>query len=180
MRIILTRHGETEENKLGISQGHLPGKLSELGISQAKILGEKLKDENVAVIYTSDLARCTETAKEIFRHHPESKLILDKRIRERSHGVFEGKKVGRQDWESLDGDIYTNKPQGGENFEELWVRVQNFFNEIKMKHSDETIVIVGHGGSMCILQGIIENKDLQYSLDEIPKLKNTETVEFNI
>ena len=38
MRLILTRHGETEENATGIRQGHLPGKLSEKGIEQAKKL----------------------------------------------------------------------------------------------------------------------------------------------
>ena len=32
MKIILTRHGETEENKKGIMQGHIPGTLSEEGI----------------------------------------------------------------------------------------------------------------------------------------------------
>jgi len=36
MRLIITRHGETEENRARIIQGHLPGKLSEIGINQAK------------------------------------------------------------------------------------------------------------------------------------------------
>jgi len=28
MKLIIVRHGETEENKKGILQGHLPGKLT--------------------------------------------------------------------------------------------------------------------------------------------------------
>lgn len=36
MRLILARHAETEGNKEGILQGHLPGKLTELGKEQAK------------------------------------------------------------------------------------------------------------------------------------------------
>ena len=33
--LILTRHGETLENRQGIMQGHMPGTLSPLGIQQA-------------------------------------------------------------------------------------------------------------------------------------------------
>ena len=36
IELILSRHGETEENKLHIMQGQLPGHLSELGKQQAK------------------------------------------------------------------------------------------------------------------------------------------------
>ena len=61
MRIILTRHGETEENKKGIMQGHMPGNLSVEGINQAKKLGLRLKDENVSAVYSSDLKRAVDT-----------------------------------------------------------------------------------------------------------------------
>ena len=39
MRIILVRHGETDENAAGIIQGHLPGTLSVRGREQARLLG---------------------------------------------------------------------------------------------------------------------------------------------
>ena len=47
MRLILTRHGETEENVADIIQGHLPGKLSEKGIAQVKKVAKRLKDEKI-------------------------------------------------------------------------------------------------------------------------------------
>ncbi len=43
MRLIITRHGETEENKNKIFQGHLPGKLTQLGIEQAQKISIKIK-----------------------------------------------------------------------------------------------------------------------------------------
>ena len=52
MRLIITRHGETEENKAGIMQGHLPGVLSELGKEQAEKLAERFKNDKI------DLVRC--------------------------------------------------------------------------------------------------------------------------
>ena len=45
MNLIITRHGETKENKLGIIQGHLPGKLSRKGIKQVKKVALRLKNE---------------------------------------------------------------------------------------------------------------------------------------
>lgn len=50
IELILSRHGETEENKLHIMQGQLPGHLSELGKQQAKALAETLDKEELDVI----------------------------------------------------------------------------------------------------------------------------------
>ena len=45
MRLLITRHGETIENKAGILQGHTEGTLSGLGIEQAEKLASRLKNE---------------------------------------------------------------------------------------------------------------------------------------
>ena len=42
MKLILTRHGETEENIKGIVQGHMPGRLSATGKDQAKRLAKTI------------------------------------------------------------------------------------------------------------------------------------------
>ena len=44
MKLFLVRHGETEENQQGIMQGHMPGRLSEIGKLQAKKLALRLKN----------------------------------------------------------------------------------------------------------------------------------------
>ncbi len=51
MRLIITRHGETEENIAGIMMGHLQGKLSATGIEQAKKVALRLKDEKIDFIF---------------------------------------------------------------------------------------------------------------------------------
>ena len=45
MRLILTRHGETIQNKENIVQGHGTGVLSVEGVEQAKKLGIRLMGE---------------------------------------------------------------------------------------------------------------------------------------
>ena len=54
IELILSRHGETEENKLHIMQGQLPGHLSELGKQQAEALAEMLDKEELDVIIVPD------------------------------------------------------------------------------------------------------------------------------
>ena len=47
MKLILTRHGETIENKKGILQGQKIGTLSKKGIKQAKKLALRLKGKKI-------------------------------------------------------------------------------------------------------------------------------------
>jgi len=74
MKLIITRHGETEENKNRIIQGHIDGTLSQLGLEQAKKLAERLKDEKIDLIFSSDLGRALNTAKEVAKFHKDIPL----------------------------------------------------------------------------------------------------------
>jgi len=53
------RHGETEQNKDGIWQGHTNTQLSKTGKAQAKLLSKRINLKNQTV-FTSDLARAKE------------------------------------------------------------------------------------------------------------------------
>jgi len=81
MKLFITRHGETIENINNICQGHIEGQLSKEGINQAKKLANRFKDEQINAIYSSDLNRAVDTAKQILKFHPDLTLILDKRLR---------------------------------------------------------------------------------------------------
>jgi|APSaa5957512622_1039677.scaffolds.fasta_scaffold04017_2 broad specificity phosphatase PhoE len=179
MRVLLTRHGETKENKKGVLQGWLPGHLSAKGKEQAKLLGKKLSDVKIDRVYTSDLSRCYNTALEILKKHPKTKLIKDRLLRERNLGDFEGKKVKLSDWEVLPGNLYTNRPKGGETFEEVWERMNKFYKKLKRVSSSKTVLIVGHGGSQILLQGIIQKFSLKKSFN-LPVLENTAITEIDL
>jgi len=181
MRLILVRHGETEENKAGIIQGWLPGKLTPLGIKQAQQLAKRLKWLKIDLAYSSDLARCVDTAKEILKHHPKVNLMLDARIRERRLGEFQGKKIGQSDWDALPdtGNKYFRVPKGGESFEEMEKRVNKFLKEIIKKHSQKTILIVTHGGTLITFRSLLERKDIN-DLFESKVNHNTGVSEYQI
>ena len=62
MRLIITRHGQTEQNKSKILQGQTPGALSNLGKEQARKVAERLKEEQIELdptIASVDPSKCT-------------------------------------------------------------------------------------------------------------------------
>ena len=63
MRIFLARHGQTVYNIEKRIQGWSDSPLTDLGINQAKQLGEYLKDIDFNIAYSSDAKRALETLK---------------------------------------------------------------------------------------------------------------------
>jgi len=158
MKLILTRHGETEENIAGIMQGHLPGTLSELGKMQAKKLAQRLKDEKIDFIYSSDLARASDTAKEIAKYHPNTSLKFVKELRERYCGEFQGKKKSDFDLDAKDFKATRVQPKDGETIEEMFNRAENFLHKIITKHHRDCVLFVGHNGINNALIAVITGK----------------------
>ncbi len=148
MKLIFVRHGETEENRKRINQGQQGGILTELGIEQAKKLGERLKNEKIDKIYVSDLKRTVDTAKEIIKFHPNVPIVYDKRIREVCLGEFEGKPWGSVSEAAKKQGIPHSllKPKQGESLFEMRQRVISFFEKVLEEEFDKTILFVTHGG----------------------------------
>jgi len=138
MKLILVRHGQTEENKNKIIQGQMPGTLSELGKEQAQALALQLKDTTIDCIYSSDLARSADTAKTIAKYHPNVPIHFVKELRERAVGPYKGKKRGAIVW--------TDLPHGVEVNQDLMNRVKPFIEKAYSQYPNSTVLIVGHKG----------------------------------
>lgn len=61
-RLLLVRHGETDWNQAKIPQGHADISLNSKGREQARALALRLRGWDIDCIYSSDLARASETA----------------------------------------------------------------------------------------------------------------------
>ena len=59
-------HGITTDNEKDLTTGWLPGELSELGIKQAKELGNLVSNKHFDVVFCSDLKRAVDSAKLAF------------------------------------------------------------------------------------------------------------------
>lgn len=166
MHLTLVRHGETKENVLGITQGHAPGTLTEQGYEQIHNVAQRLCGREFDASYSSDLLRCTETARIINEMMPELHFIYTPRIREMGRGVFQGIKHDEVPWDSLEGTWLTRKPEGGESIEEYYQRGDEFLKELYSKHAGQKILLVTHGGFIRLAYALATQHPLE-KLDEI-------------
>ncbi|PIN80361.1 hypothetical protein COV11_04205 [Candidatus Woesearchaeota archaeon CG10_big_fil_rev_8_21_14_0_10_30_7] len=96
LELYLIRHGQCEANLLkhivGGRSNYSP--LTELGEQQAKLLGNRLKKENVNFegVYSSIAERAKDTAKIVCNiiGFPLDQIILSEDFQEQSHGSYEG------------------------------------------------------------------------------------------
>lgn len=146
MKLILVRHGQTIHNAFKITQGHSQNKLSETGHKQAKLVGQKLKDQKLDAIYCSDLRRTKDTLCEIIKYHPHTEVIYDPLLRERSSGIFDGKPAHLREEARIRAGLSKEqfKPKGGENDADLSNRIQSFIDMLRSNYKDETILAVTH------------------------------------
>ena len=78
-------HSTTEDNEVGVATGWLPGRLSALGREQAAEVGKRRADDGIAAVFSSDLARATQTAAIAFAG-TGIPVLLDWRLRECDYG----------------------------------------------------------------------------------------------
>ena len=151
--LLIVRHGETAWNAEGRIQGHTDIGLSAAGVEQARLLGTRLASIPIDVAYCSDLKRASETATLALG---DKDVVLDKtpRLREYHKGAYEGMTLAEIKAQFPDDfPRYLEKnldyaPEGGESTRGVSSRMAEFFGEIKAKHLNETVLVVGHGGSL--------------------------------
>ncbi|MEC9360723.1 MAG: histidine phosphatase family protein [SAR324 cluster bacterium] len=154
--IILIRHGETEWNSQQRMQGHSNSDLSAEGRGQIQALGKWMKYVSFNHIYSSDTLRAMQTAKAITQYTGHT-LHLDKRIREKNLGVFEG--LTSNEAKERFPDVYNLFKTAGRNYvidkgestQQLLDRSLEFIEEIRLRHPDQRVVIVSHGGVVRVL-----------------------------
>ena len=100
--LYLARHGQTEENIARIFQGHLPGRLTVEGISQAEVLRDSLKRIPLDAVVSSDLKRCMDTA-EIVMEGRELPWETTSLLREIDWGSWTGLRIKEVDLHHIPG-----------------------------------------------------------------------------
>ncbi|MGZ8274585.1 MAG: histidine phosphatase family protein [Burkholderiaceae bacterium] len=150
-QLLVIRHGETAWNAEHRIQGHLDIPLSSTGMRQAGRLAERLANEPVHAVYSSELARAWLTAEPV-AERLGLQVLPEPRLRERSFGIFEGltlDEIAAQHPEAFRlwrGRDPAWAMDGGETGQQLIDRVLEALHDIAGRHRDETVALVTHGG----------------------------------
>ena len=153
--MIIVRHGETLENARHVCQGQSHGTLSSRGVEEALLTGEALRHEPFVRCHTSDLGRAERTARLILSRHAglPVPLVLDRRLRERYFGSFEGKVFPPYSQETVPLEEVEKAPA-------IARRLRSFLDEIvPMYGPGETVLILSHGFTLRVLMALLRGID---------------------
>lgn len=206
-KLILTRHQESEWNKLGRWTGHRDIHLTPLGFDRSNKFGLYIKDLNIKIdqAFASMQVRSIETLSCILNncelYDIPTRHVLE--FDERDYGDYTGnnkwemeKELGEEDflkirrsWEYI--------PPNGESLKMVYDRVVPYFIKevLPLINKGENVLIVAHGNSLRSLVKYIEdisneeitniefdfNQIIIFDLDNQGKCKNkkVETVDLN-
>lgn len=166
-KIYLTRHGQTDYNKIGIVQGSgVDSDLNELGRAQGQAFFNTYQEVAFDKVYVSGLKRTHQSvANFIDKPIPHEKLTD---LNEISWGKREGIAVDEEgeayyhhmikSWQEGRTDVAI---EGGENPEQVAVRMNNALKHILSKPDEETILICMHGRAMRVMLAVMLNYPLR-------------------
>ena len=173
MKFYLVRHGETEWNKLGRFQGQYDTPLNEVGVEQARVIGEASREWGITAIYASPLSRTMEVANAI-----GSQLALPVQTHDGLKELDLGELEGVQGEEMRRGwpDIFAtwnSEPHrivmpGGESLATLEERSWQAILDLERSHTaEDTLAVVSHNFTIRAICG----KLLGIPLDNFHRLR---------
>jgi broad specificity phosphatase PhoE len=154
--ILLARHGETDDNLEPLRfQGFRDTPLNDTGRRQAGELAERVADDGIVSLWSSDLVRASETA-EIVGAHLGLQVRLDARLREACRGDWEGhlfEEIKRAEPERYAAWMRAGAQfrfPGGESLREQQDRVGAALEDVR-RTGELPGLVVAHGGSIRVM-----------------------------
>jgi len=162
-RLLLVRHGITEFNSARRFAGHSDIELSDMGYRQVERLRDRLADEQIDAVYSSDLKRALVTAQVVSSGH-NLDIVTCPELRELNYGEAEGltfDEIGEL-YPEVAESVTSFSPQlsfpDGESLGEFIERVTKFLDRLDRHTPSQTMLIVSHNGPVrmliCRLLGI--------------------------
>lgn len=142
-KLYFMRHGQTLFNLLRRKQGWCDSPLTELGIEQAKTVGNLVRERGVSFdhAYSSTSERACDTLELAFPGQPYERV---KGLKEWNFGRFEGASEDLNPKPPY-GDFF--KQYGGEDEVELRERLMKTITEIMRRPGHESVLCVSHGAA---------------------------------
>lgn len=171
MKIYFARHGEYQNPK-GVVPYRLPGfSLTDLGRAQAQFQADKLAAANLRDIFTSPIERCIETATIIGKSlslHPNQK---DEIIETSTPLQGMTKEAPSLLSPNYPYDIPSHQAGGGESPENIFKRMSDFIDKLKLMSKNSSHLIVSHGDPITIFLIATLTNNIPHTIEEFENTK---------
>jgi probable phosphoglycerate mutase len=141
------RHGETDWNARGLSQGNIDIPLNATGREQAARAAAALAGRGIGAVFCSPLSRARDTAAAVGAALGLP-VQVEEALRETAFGVQEGQLMSAWFDAWVEGRF---TPEGGESFAALTERAVAVTNRLTAR--PEIVLLVGHGAFFRSLRG---------------------------
>jgi broad specificity phosphatase PhoE len=166
LNIYLTRHGETQWNKENRLQGSKDSQLTDKGIKNAIMLGERLRNIDFNAIYSSPIERAFQTAKYI-KLDKEVPIYTVEDLKEIHFGDWEGKtqkeveaiEIYKNEYQNFwnNPNTYNHRPHNGESLTAFKNRVEKAIRRVISDNKDGNVLIVTHAVVIKAIMSITMN-----------------------
>ena len=159
IKIFLVRHGQSTANEKKEMAGHANVQLTDKGKKQAEVVAEKLKEEQIDMVFSSPLDRALETAN-IINSVRKDKLHINicNDLKEVNYGVYEG--VKKSNFDYLQFWNYINDNNINNFFSFAWPIIKFIYKELFIKNYGKNILLVTHGGVSKVIEFILGDYSL--------------------
>ena len=158
LQLVYETHAITTDNEAGIATGWLPGRLSERGRETAAELGARRRNDGIAAVYVSDLARALETARIAF-DGSGIPVHRDARLRECNYGRLNGSPNEVQQPRRVD---HIDVPwPGGESYRDVVARTAALLDDLVREWDGSRLLLIAHSANRWSLDHLLLGRDLQ-------------------
>lgn len=157
-RLIYETHATSLDNEAGLASGWYDVDLSATGEVQAREMGDRYREVEIAAVYCSDLKRARNTAGIAFGSRPLP-VHADTRLRECDYGDLTRAPTATIDEVRL--ECITTPFPGGESYEQAVARVRDWLTHAERRHADETIVVIGHRATFYAFEHLLRGIPLR-------------------
>lgn len=158
LHLVYETHAITTDNEAGIATGWLPGELSARGRATAAELGARRRDDGLAAVYVSDLARAVETARIAF-DGSRIPIHLDARLRECNYGDMNGSPNELQQPQRVE---HIDIPwPGGESYRDVVARTAALLDDLVRAWDGARVLLIAHSANRWSLDHLLLGRDLR-------------------
>jgi 2,3-bisphosphoglycerate-dependent phosphoglycerate mutase len=158
IELVYESHSTTEDNEAGRATGWLPGRLSELGRTQAEQLGRRRRNDRIAAVFSSDLSRAIQTATIAFGE-TATPVLHDWRLRECDYGQLNGMPAAEMEAGRRE---HLDRPYpGGESWRQAVERVGRFLGDLPLRWDGQRVLVIGHIATRWGLDHFIDGVPLE-------------------
>jgi broad specificity phosphatase PhoE len=159
--VLFETHSTSVDNESGLASGWFDATLSQRGEEQARELGHRRRDDEVAAVFCSDLARAVRTAEIAFQDRALP-IWRDVRLRECDYGTLTRHPAAEIDLRRA-AAVVTPFPEG-ESYQQVAERVSSWLTETAARFEGKTVLVIGHRATFYALEHLVRGIPLTHAV----------------